>query len=287
MFTAPFRSRCFLAPVLAGVLVALVSQPALAVRVDAYLKTGDAVQGELHRGTDTQALWLLRRDHSASLAWSVPWTSIAWVEIDGARSGRGVAIELAPTLGAEIDITATLGAGVVRHVATTRRPLARVERIHVEAYSANWDADAETDGIELLLIALDSTGCPNPVAGSLQVELLGGRLTSRHKETYGELERWSERITPQQYDFTGVGRVRLAFRNIKPDLDSSIDPEGAVRVRFGADRQGGAYEALAPVSLRSFSPLRDRMELNRGVRMFPSELTRNLGPLRSGPRLYP
>lgn len=287
MFTGPLPPLCSLAPFLVGVLSMLLPQEAFAVHVDAYLKSGDSVQGELHRGTDSQALWLLRRDNRSSLAWSVPWTSIAWIEIDGARTGRGVAIELAPTLGAEIDITATLGAGAVKQFPTGRRPLARIERIHVEAYSANWDSDAETDGLELLLIALDSTGCTNAVAGSLQVELLGGRLTSRHLESYGELERWSERILPQQYDTNGVGRVRLAFRNIRPDLDSSIDPEGAVRVRFGADRQGAPYDAVVPVSLRSFSPLRDRMELNRGVRMFPSELTRNLGPLRSGPRLTP
>jgi hypothetical protein len=72
------------------------------------------------------------------------------------------------------------------------------------------------------------------------------------------------RITPQGY------RLRLPFRLIDPARRLDIWLDAILDVSLSVQGQGIVY-ATCPVQLRRYSPLLDKLELNRRTRFFPDE----------------
>jgi hypothetical protein len=156
-----------------------------------------------------------------------------------------------------------------------RRAAARprqVSSLEVEAFLVNLDRDVEPDGIELVIAALDDRGDLVPVKGNLYVRLWGERIQPDGALIrFEELQLWSQPVMP--VDFTnGVARYAMRFRTVHPAFDLELRPEALVNVRLGVYGQGN-FAATAPVELRKFNPFRDRLQLDRGSRYLPNELT--------------
>ena len=277
------------------VAIALSTQALRATTVSVATSDGRTHQGVVDPRTSEQSLWLRHDEPNAALAFSIEWESIVQVTIDGQAVTPG---ELLPQLKA---IEQPRPALSVLLGPVERRPAAvvaasdvhatqpkRIAALAIHAHVGNWDADAQADGIELIVAAYDRTGQACPVRGDLTVRLLGERENSgygqhsidgpnrSYESSFGELHRWTEPVKAQHFgdprsqDATITARYRLPFRSLEPDADWRLAADAVVHASLGVAGQG-RFEATAPVRLRLFDPFRDRLERRTGRRHFPIE----------------
>ncbi|MEM8864039.1 MAG: hypothetical protein AAGF31_00650 [Planctomycetota bacterium] len=247
---------------------------------------GKAYSGVVDSRTDADALWLRQDAETMSLSSAVAWTSITDAKVDGESIA---ADELRERLAEEASDRPALSVllGPVETPAVVTRTLPSPEHwtnrsglvaskpniaaIHVAAYVGQWDADAQTDGIEVLVTAVDAHGSPAVVRGELTVRLLGERQLSRHRFGYGELERWTQPVRPEDFDpHTGSVRYRLTHRRVQPESDWRIGTEAVVHATLGVFGEG-RFAASAPVVLRPYEPVRDWLQHDTGRRHFAVE----------------
>jgi hypothetical protein len=251
-----------------GSTIALRSMAADPVTIE--LKDGRVLTGEVDARTDNVALWLRFASPSIVLCHSV-----AWDQIVGVRAGeqqpspaefRHLARRQATDLPQDFfprrpalppppteEPVAPVNGRLYLLPQVAREP--RVTTLHIEAAAANWDADAETDGIELRLLPLSAKGEVIPVDGHLSVAVKA-RLhrTRRNNESpIQRLESWSQRVKSSDFDTWGA-----VYRLPAPALD---DKQAPTFYTFGlAEAQlyafpHGQFRADAPVRLRPFNPL--------------------------------
>ena len=150
-----------------------------------------------------------------------------------------------------------------------------VRSLDVDGYLANWDADVDADGVLLTVAALDEFGAAAPVEGTLEVELIGERLPPYSRgNAFPVLARWQQAITSADIAASGgVHRVRLEFQAQHPDYQLSLPNYALLHVRFTVPGQGTFDASRDGLSLRGFTPVRDRLEAASGTRLFTSEQT--------------
>jgi hypothetical protein len=127
----------------------------------------------------------------------------------------------------------------------------RARSLRVLAGAANWDADAEDDGIELVILPLSDSGGVVPVAGQLSVSLLGQKTLRRHvgEDATKPLGRWSRTVRLQDFA-NGSAVFRLPFRDPNPTTDPSVNHTGLLHVQLTPSVLG-PLEAKIPVPLRN------------------------------------
>ena len=153
-----------------------------------------------------------------------------------------------------------------------------VKSLTIKATVANWDQDAEVDGLLLHVQPLDGFGIVVPVEGNLDVQLAteatlvtGGR-SIRRDDSFRITERWSVPIHVNQFDATGTV-VKLPFRRFHPErhFDIASDALALARLRLPT---AGAFDASDPfVQLRPASRFRDDLQLQQSRRLYPGEGT--------------
>jgi hypothetical protein len=159
--------------------------------------------------------------------------------------------------------------GVAPAATAARAPRVR-SLVIVDACLANLDHDVEPDGLAVTVAALDEFNRPTPVRGNLAVRLFGQRQSNLRSDVeFGELDRWTEPLTPGQF-VDGVATVELRFRRAAPEWQLALLPDAMIEVRLGAYGEGN-FAASAPVLLRPFNPLRDWHQLYEGTRFLPGE----------------
>jgi hypothetical protein len=157
-------------------------------------------------------------------------------------------------------------------------PPPRVQTIGFDAYVANWDADVETDGLEIDIAPLDADRRVLPVQGTLEVELF---VPERRKlelaplsggDTLELVERWTRALTPDDFR-TGVARFRLPFGAITPELrpNWTASHYGLVHVRLAAPGHGVFDDTRDGIRVRPWAPNRDRLEMKTGQRFLSTE----------------
>ena len=154
-----------------------------------------------------------------------------------------------------------------------------VRSLQVRATVANWDRDAEIDGLLLHVQPLDGFGTVVPVDGVVDVQLAtetklatGGRSNVRDDNTFSIPERWSVPIRAIDFDATGT-TVKLPFRRFHPERDFDIASSALAMAKLKLPT-AGVFEASDPfVQLRPYSPFRDELQEWRGQRLFPGEAT--------------
>lgn len=245
------------------------------------LTTGRQVRGELSDRSNGEYLWISTTAPGISLESGFPLSKVVrWQVADG----RAVTSLPAPvtseidTNGAGTNVTASSPA-----VSIERQTVRHVASLEIFARVANWDADAEVDGIEVLLRPLDSRGQLVSFRGQVHFKLLGQRQPEKLGSIYSEftfqeeadyrfveLTQWTRRL--QQTLSTDEGTIlRLEFRNFHPDRDLAVDVESILQARLSVAGQG-VYEAVSPpLFLRSYSRLRDDLQQQTGSRHFTQE----------------
>ncbi len=275
----------------AGLLLASYASGAEVVVVS--LTNGRILTGEIDSRTDETELWLHSTEPSIVLLSSVPWSEVASARIQKKTLSQGEFRDAA------IQLKQPIPADVFRQspasIKTSQPPvMPRVRTMEIVPTLANWDRDAEPDGVEVRINPLTSEGQVAAINGIVTVRLVGRRLgTSERLESrgsmgfwtdgastreymprrgnarYQELGRWSERL--QATDATNSGYVlRLPFRNVHPEHDLDVALDGQIDAHLSVTGQG-VYDATSPIQLRRFSPLREELQLYRGTRLFPDE----------------
>ncbi len=261
----------------------------LVAAITVQTSDGRELTGEVDEQTDDRLLWIRQANEQIVLSTSIPWSAI----VAATDKGANLPLDQLPELLREQISSDPIGF-LVKQIAyhapadcqgrclstpptrrhTQGRP-ARVRSLSVEAFLVNLDRDVEPDGFELVIAALNEHGDPVPVKGSLYVRLWGERIQSHGSLIrYEDLEQWTQPVVPVDFS-DGVASYALRFRTIQPALDFGLHSEALIHVRLGVFGQGN-FSASAPVQIRAFNPFRDRLQLTRGSRFLPDELTQEV-----------
>jgi hypothetical protein len=223
------------------------------------LSSGRIVQGVVDSRTDDDQLWLRNRVGTAELQ-----RGIAWNEI---KSGTLAGEAVTP---AELKLHATMFATDGQSLslprrATTTLPVSKptfvapIESIACDAWLANWDRDALSDGLVLQVAAFDRDGNSVPFQGTIEAELLtidylpgylastsGGRVPT-------VLGRWSQPWKPE------TRSLRLAYQGRHPQLDGQLDRYAQLRVRMAIPGHGVFEQDLDGLRTRPFTPVQNAL----------------------------
>ena len=262
-------------------IVAFSASAVCAAELTVFTSTGRRLRGELDRQTDGQSLWLRTTAPGISLRSRTDWANVTAVIADGKELTPDETIRLAqievPPLPAEpvpqleprseVEwpdappvVEAVPPAPCLDCIRPRRVFVPRVETIDTRVVVANWDADAEPDGIEVEVRPTVYGRPIDPPRGAVSVRLYGEpiqegsrvRILRRH-DWPTELGRWS--VPLHECDFVhGTAIVRLPFQQIDPFHGRRFAPVGYAHVRLGVNGQG-AFDAGTPVVLRD--PWRD------------------------------
>ena len=257
-----------------------------AVRV--RLNDGRILAGTVNERTDESELWL--HFHHPNMQMSA---SFRWDQIESANYfGRTLTAEelfrlsaqlktsapppppfpSTPRIGPRSDLDATSSPRISTTRISTIRLAAsspprrssggRITTLHATARLAQWDADAEFDGLELHLKPVTVDGQLLPVNGTITATLRAAvRPRYDNNRANEQVERWSETI--REGDFGADGAVvRLPFRKQRPDAHQGTSGNGRVDVRLGVPGHG-AFDAQIPINIRNIDPYRDHQILFR------------------------
>lgn len=271
--------RWFPAVLFPAVLIILTPSAVFADRpaqaqahVTAILTDGRHISGYVDAQTDAHSLWIDSRQPGLVLKSSHNWSTIAQITLNKAIYTGGQmpteAIKVRSTWHTELEINprrtrqpARLPPGI-----STRRSQIRV--VDVDAVSANWDRNADDDGLRISITPRDAN--LNIVAANavVEVELVGERFspTQSGRRQFVRLGKWTKTVTASQFTASGV-HIEVPYQHRMPDSRSNhsdILSDGTVHVRFKVSGVG-AFDGTDPwVRLRRYSRLQDRYRLHTG-----------------------
>lgn len=133
----------------------------------------------------------------------------------------------------------------------------RVVSLHTFARSANWDGDAEIDGLELYLLPLDQFGRQVPATGLVSAELTVYRGDARLQDGAVERHSWTIPVTVDTPISEAASLVRLPFRDLQPEHELDLQPFGDLHVRFAVSGQRVVESTISGIELCPFSPTQD------------------------------
>jgi hypothetical protein len=257
------------------------------------LVDGRAFEGRVDRRTDEQRLWLRFGSESITVLRPIAWEAVVGARHQGesidAEQFRRLAEELAAKPQDDGDVAPSTQPSPPQvnpspvfdgeretDADRARRALgfsARVSAVDFDVYSANWDADVETDGLVLHLYPTDRQGRVINVEGMLEVELLGlprrDRNAPAHRgQSLRRLAKWTRRVTPDE-----EGPFQLPFQAIHPEFAPGVGTAGLVHVRLTVPGHGVFESSYDGLQIRGFSPIRDALQAETGRRFLPHERT--------------
>jgi hypothetical protein len=281
-----------------GTNIALLSA---ADAISIELWNGHIVRGEPDIQTDEHRLWIRRESSGVQIASGFPWQDIHYIqsgnqrysghdffpEVQKIKTAGQSYRELAPgssqVESAKEPLAATGGSSTsvgddMRRSAARRR----VQTLYIEAYLAQWDGDAQTDGLRVFVYPLAADGELVPVYGQIDLFLLGeveratGVVASPVMPQFRELERGSHMVRPGDFvrpnDLArGAAMYELPFRQFHPDFYFDVARQALVHARLGVPGQGLFLASDANVQLRGFSRIRDELQMRTQQRFFPAE----------------
>ncbi len=261
------------------VTVHLVGQPPFAAQLDTR--------------TDHNRLWFRVERTGISL-----WRSAAWSELDhiesrtatisGADFHRGYLAWLAanPPVTAAAPVATSHRAQPPAKYAGFRpldepvpadiapRAVAeRVSSIRIDAQGANWDADAEWDGVLVYLECFDTAGRPIAANGTVSFDLIGFMPGYLHQDPQALLPHWghwTRQASPDQFNLRGLP-LRLEFQAFDPERSTGLSSAASLHARLVVPGQGVFSAVVDFVRVRRFSPQRDRLQMLTGSRQLPFE----------------
>ena len=234
--------------------------------VTLLLRDGRRISGALTPRTDSRTVWLQSASGSIVIASGFDWQQVRGVLhedrwLTSAECERLVTQVVTAARNGDTDRPHPLAAvpGSEHSLMAVERlpsdPTPRVASLHIEAILANFDSDAEPDGLRVLVTALDARGLPVLVDGQLELSLTadtqfrrGGRHDTRSLPLRQHLGEWTRRLehTCQR---SGAALVLLEFPGPVDIHEADVSPWGVLSARLGVPGQG-AFDATADVWLR-------------------------------------
>jgi len=142
----------------------------------------------------------------------------------------------------------------------------RVAAFNMNAHVANWDRDAELDGLIVHLYPVNSYGEIVPVDGKVELRLIGQRyreldwLGRNNREKFPELEHWSKLVRKSDFGPDGA-IIKLEFRRIRPEFRPELAQEALLTGSLGVAGQGRFDASATDVVIRPPSRFRDELYL--------------------------
>jgi hypothetical protein len=135
----------------------------------------------------------------------------------------------------------------------------KVQSLTVEANLANWDRDADADGIELRIVPRMADGHSAAIDGALRVDLIARNYSPAHREpAVATLGQWSQPVRAAGFREASGAVFRLPFQSLPPDFDPTLQSIGLLRVHVNVSGQGDFF-ADTTVRIRSYNPIRDQL----------------------------
>lgn len=263
--------------------------------VAVYVRDGRILTGRVDSRTNERELWLHAAEPSILVLSSIPWLDIKEAKVGerflSADQFRKIATQLRAPL--PLPLLKQPAVAIEPQFRPARVILDEVQSIEIVPELANWSGNAVPDGLLLRVYPLTLNRDRAIASGLVNVRLLGRRWGTQERlesprgfgfwreggsireyaarldnARYIEIGRWTERL--ETVDRIQPALLHLRFRRINPELDLDVGFDGIVEARLSVDGQG-IYVATAPVQLRTFSPLREELQLYRGTRYFPDE----------------
>jgi len=257
------------------------AEPSLRVEV----ASGRQFVGQIDPQTDAQHLYLRVVQGPMVLVRPIQWTSIIRAHVAGetvtGAELRSVVTAIRqqypqsmhpapPRLPTRAVVTGPLSS------ATISEPPLVVRSLAVEAWTANWDADVEADGLVVSVYTLDDEGRIAQVDGTLEVELVAPRPgITPDAAPFPQIGRWVRHVSLGDFSRGGpaiaAARYRLEYQAIHPEFDRYVVARGLVHARLSVPGQGTFEAPAAIVRIRSYSAPRDWLEQATGRRFLPNE----------------
>jgi hypothetical protein len=274
--------------------------------VEVSLRNGRTLTGEVDSGTDDAQLFLRLSSPRILIVSRVAWRDVLWVGSTqpGGRAWSPESLRLwarsrelvpasmeVPADGTPASPSALEAEPFVPPAGIVPPPLAgakgplppffppplliplEAQSLSIDVKTANWDADAEDDGVEVRLFPRAANGMLAPVVGAVRVRLIGQHVATAGardlrigRPLFPELGQWSVLVRPWQFDDWGAVR-RFPWQRIDPQSDLSVGSDGQVIVELGVTG-GRTLRASAPVRLRSPSPLQQQWQALEGTAQF-------------------
>jgi hypothetical protein len=222
------------------------------------LESGREFRGILDARTDDHHLWLRWRIGEVELQRPIVWQRIVQAELNGEAIDvddlRARSTELA-TPGRVTQLRQG-PAEQVPAVATSVIP-AVIRSIRCNAYLANWDADAEFDGLSVEIEAVDQFGNSVSAVGTIQAELvtldyqpayLGSTSGGRQPTSLGQ---WSRPWDSQH------GAVQLELQGRVPQREGRLDRYALLKIRVTIPGSGVFEQQLDGLRMRPFTPVQN------------------------------
>ncbi len=274
--------------VLAGLLClcASVPQSAASEPISVLLTSGRHFTGLVDARTDDFRLWLRVESGSITLLRPIDWDRVTGAQIGAKKlSADELRAESSSLKSAQTTIehdeagVPPLGGterlkAVFDPEAQSRRELHHpVRSIQIDATLGHWTATTEATGIVVTLQPLDALGNLVAVDGTLDVDLIGQRLTVvTEGNGFPRLGRWTIAVRPA--DFGPSGAVyEFSFQAVHPDFHFDLDPHALVHARLSVPGQGTFEVSQAMVRIRAYSSVRDHVQQATGSRYLPEEQT--------------
>jgi hypothetical protein len=242
----------------------LAAEPQPGDWITLKLEGGRSFRARIDARTSDRQLWLRFGNESVTVLRPVAWEAVAAVEHEGQQVAVNELRRLAAAFAAEpprnraqpVDDTVQ-----VPRAAKADASPPRVTSLDFDVYTANWDADAEVDGLVIHVRPLDGDGKLAAVSGTLVAELLGppGRNLNTPRRPGHALRRlglWSNALHAETFAPDGYA-VRLPFQGHHPEFTDGAWPYGLVQLRLTVPGQGVFAASCDGVRLRPYAPLRD------------------------------
>jgi hypothetical protein len=267
------------------VVIGLASAPCWAGEpITVRLRDGRQIHGLVDHLTDAQQLWLRREDQGAEVASGFAWHDVTQVVHNGQTYTPAAFQAIAPELKSPgrkfVELwppdAPRMDAEVVRETTTLSHLVGPVRALVIEAQLAQWDDDAQTDGLRVMVAPLDARGQLVAVDGQIhftlvaQVEWTAGGHHGPLVPKFRELERVS-RIVRREHFAQGPAVYDLPFSQVHPDFDLSLSAKALVHARLGVPGRGVFEASDANVLLREYSRFRDQLQYFTPRRYLPLE----------------
>jgi hypothetical protein len=240
------------------------------------LISGRILTGDVDSLTNDRRLCLRFTSGSAALVRAYAWSSIARVNVAGRWMTADEFQESAPSLATRLTWDSLAPDAAVREDGmdrSQREPRRRVAGFYLDAYTANWDADVESDGLVLHVHPFRDDGLPVAADATLEVELIGFHRTREGvQREFVQLGDWGHLLEAADFGDSGA-LVRLPYQDLHPEFDLKIGGTAVVHARLLVPGEGAFEASTGAIPLRWPDLVRDRLELRAGRRFFPTERT--------------
>ncbi|MCA9218470.1 MAG: hypothetical protein KDB27_35620 [Planctomycetales bacterium] len=244
-----------------------VSTAAAGDYVSVTLLDGRQVDGEVDDQSDANTLWLRISSERVTVASAFSRSSIASVKPLKVEQSyeEAEANHLAQLAAAQPSFsrhgTAPNIGEYPNLIEQHRDPIMGIE---LKGVAANWDADAEMDGIRVWILPFTKTGYRTNVSGTINATLSTwsrrNRTSSLSRRT---TEYWAQTVNPD-HQRGGFLQIDLPFKKLHSAYDRRILGEAVLHVRLQVNREG-TFHGETTVPLHAFSFTKDKMLLHHGT----------------------